>query len=94
MLSTPAMKPVAVHGARFGPAERVTVRIAAAGAVRVHVVRATAAGTFTTVFTAVSLERCSPYFVTARGSRGSIATLRLSPFRGCAPLRHPQRVAG
>ena len=91
-LSTLAMRPVAVHGARFHPTELVTVRMAAAGSVRVHVVRATASGTFTTTFTAVSLERCAPYFVTARGSRGSIATLRRSPFRDCSPLRSPSHV--
>jgi hypothetical protein len=91
MLSTPAMQPVAVHGARFRPAELVTIRIAAAGSVRVHVVRATSTGTFTTTFTAVSLGHCAPFFVTARGSRGSIATLRRSPFQDCAPLRSPPR---
>lgn len=89
MLSTLATEPVAVHGARFRPAELVTVRIAAAGSVRVHVVRATASGSFTTTFTAVSLERCAPYFVIARGSRGSTATLRRSPFQECSPLRSP-----
>jgi hypothetical protein len=83
------MEPLAVHGVRFRPAERITVRVAAAGSVRVHVIRATAAGSFTTTFTAVKLERCTPYLVTARGSRGSIATLRRSPFRDCAPLRAP-----
>jgi hypothetical protein len=83
------MEPLAVHGVRFRPAERITVRVAAAGSVRVHVIRATAAGSFTTTFTAVKLERCAPYLVTARGSRGSIATLRRSPFRDCAALRAP-----
>ena len=91
-LNTLAMQPVAVHGTRFRPAELVTVRIAAAGSVRVHVVRATASGTFTTTFTAVSLERCAPYFVTARGSRGSTATLRRSPFQDCSPLRSQPHV--
>ena len=76
-----------VHGVRFRPSERVTVRVMVAGSVRVHVLRATAAGTFTTTFAAVSLERCAGYLVTARGSRGSTATLRPMPFfRDCAPL--------
>jgi len=39
--------------------------------------------------TAVMLERCAPYFVTARGARGSVAVLRSSPFRECAPLHAP-----
>lgn len=84
------MEPLAVHGVRFRPAERITVRVAAAGSVRVHVIRATATGSFTTTFTAVALGRCAPYFVTARGSRGSVATLRRSPFRDCAPLGSPR----
>jgi len=83
------MEPLAVHGVRFRPAERITVRVAAGGSVRVHVIRATASGSFTTTFTAVTLERCAPYFVTARGARGSVAVLRSSPFRQCAPLRAP-----
>ena len=85
------MEPLAVHGVRFRPAERITVRVAAAGSVRVHLVRATSTGSFTTTFTAVALERCAPYFVTARGSRGSVATLRRSPFQDCSPLRSPPR---
>ena len=85
------MEPLAVHGVRFRPAERITVRVAAAGSVRIHVVRATSTGSFTTTFTAVALERCAPYFVTARGSRGSVATLRRSPFQDCSPLRSPPR---
>jgi len=89
VLSAVTMEPLAVHGVRFRPAERITVRVAAAGSVRVHVIRATMSGSFTTTFTAVKLERCAPYFVTARGSRGSVATLRRSPFRDCASLRHP-----
>lgn len=91
VLRAVTMEPLAVHGVRFRPAERVTVRVAAAGSVRVHVIRATATGSFTTTFTAVRLERCAPYFVTARGSRGSLASLRRSPFRDCAPLRSPPR---
>jgi hypothetical protein len=90
-LSAPALRtmssqPLAVRGVHFRAAERVTVRVAAGESVRVHVVRATAAGTFTTTFTAVVLERCSPFVVTARGSKGSVATIRSSVFRDCAPL--------
>jgi hypothetical protein len=79
-------QPLAVQGVRFRPAERVTVRVVAGGPARVHVVRANARGTFTTTFTAVTLERCTPFAITARGSRGSVAMLRPSPFRDCAPL--------
>ena len=70
-------------------AARAAGASAAGGSVRVHVIRATASGSFTTTFTAVTLERCAPYFVTARGARGSVAVLRSSPFRQCAPLRAP-----
>jgi hypothetical protein len=88
-LRAAGMRPFAVHGVGFRPAERVTVRLVADGSTRVHLVRATAAGTFTTIFTAVSLERCAPFVVTARGSRGSTATLRPSVFRDCAPVGAP-----
>ena len=81
-----ATQPLAVRGLRFKPAERVKVRVAAAGNIRVHLVRATAAGTFTTTFTAVVLERCTPFVITASGSMGSTATLRPRPFVDCAPL--------
>ena len=85
-LRTMSSQPLAVQGVHFRAAERVTVRVAVGGSVRVHVVRATTAGTFTTMFTAVVLERCSPFVVTARGSKGSVATIRSSVFRDCAPL--------
>jgi hypothetical protein len=79
-------QPLAVQGVHFRSAERVTVRVATGGSVRVHVVRATAVGTFTTTFTAVVLERCSPFSMTASGSRGSVATLRPRLFLDCNPL--------
>jgi hypothetical protein len=79
------MQPLAVHGARFRPSEQVTIRALVAGVTRVHVVRASATGTFTTTFTAVTLERCTRYVVIARGSRGSSAMLR-PIFPDCAPL--------
>jgi hypothetical protein len=86
LLRAVTTKPLAVQGVRFRPSERVTVRVVASGSARVHVVRATAIGTFRTTFTAISLERCVPFAVVARGSKGSVATLRPSPFRDCAPL--------
>ena len=93
-LRTAARQPLAVQGLHFRAAERVTVRVTTADAVRVHVVRASMAGTFTTTFTAVTLERCSPFVITASGSRGSVASLRPRPFLDCAPItsiptRHP-----
>jgi hypothetical protein len=42
--------------------------------------------TFRTTFTAVSLERCVPFAVVARGNKGGAATLRPTPYRDCAPL--------
>jgi hypothetical protein len=85
-LRTMSRQPLVVQGVHFRAAERVTVRVAIAGAVRVHVVRANVAGTFTTTFTAVTLERCSPFVITASGSRGSVATIRPRPFLDCNPL--------
>ncbi len=86
VLRTTSARPLAVQGVHFRPAERVTVRVAVGSAIRMHVVRATAAGTFTTTFTAVVLERCSPFAITASGSRGSVATLRPRPFVDCNPF--------
>jgi hypothetical protein len=77
-------QPLQVHGLNFRPAERVTVRVLWREGVRVHFVRATSAGTFTTTFTAVSIEPCTPYVVTARGSGGSRAVLRPPRFVDCA----------
>ncbi|MGE5273032.1 MAG: hypothetical protein ACM3QU_04565 [Verrucomicrobiota bacterium] len=77
--------PLTVRGARFLPSERVTVRVLVPGPVRVHVIRASAGGTFTTTFTAVSLRRCARYVILARGSKGSSATLRRI-FPACSPL--------
>ena len=79
-----AMQPLSVQGVRFKPSERVTVRVVVGATTRVHVVTASAGGTFRTTFTAVSLPRCSRYVITAHGSRGSSATLRRI-FPDCAP---------
>lgn len=85
-LQAVSTQPLDVHGVRFRPTERVIVRVVAAGSVRVHIVRATPVGTFTTRFTAVTLERCTAWVVTARGSKGSTAAIRPRRFEDCAPL--------
>ena len=36
--------------------------------------------------TAVAIERCLHFVITASGSRGSVATLRPRPFVDCNPL--------
>jgi hypothetical protein len=84
-LQAVATRPLAVHGVRFRPSERVTVTVAAAGGVRAHVVRATRSGAFTTRFTAVWLDRCARWTVTARGAAGSVAVLRPRRFVDCSP---------
>jgi len=84
-LQSVATRPLAVHGAGFRPSERVTVTVASPGGVRVHVVRATRSGSFTTRFTAVWLDRCARWSVTARGRAGSLAVLRPGRFVDCSP---------
>ena len=87
-LSVVPTRPFTVHGVRFRAAERVTVRITTPDGVRTHVVRATSRGSFTTTFTAVAIDRCTQWLVTARGTLGSRTTLRPRPFvfADCAPL--------
>jgi hypothetical protein len=72
------LSPVTVHGTRFVGGERVTV-VFSLKTRHVHRLRATAAGTFTTRFTAVTIDRCTAYAVQATGSSGSTAFLKVVP---------------
>ncbi len=79
-LQVTARSPFTVHGVGFAPGERVTIVAQAAGR-HVKVVTAGEDGTFTIRFD-VSLGICPVYIVSATGSRGSRASLRL--VRECA----------
>jgi len=70
--------PFTVHGSEFVAHERVTVVVTVKSR-HVHTVSATAAGTFTTRFTSVSLDRCTAYAVRATGNRGSTAFFKVMP---------------
>jgi hypothetical protein len=78
--------PFVVHGTRFRAHERVTVTVNAEGR-HVHRFRASAAGTFTTSFSSVTLDRCTGYAVQVAGNLGSTASLKLLP--ECAPPEQP-----
>ncbi len=77
-------QPVIVRGTGFRAAERIAVRLAVEGAVHTRLVHASTSGRFTVSFPRVSLSHCIAYLVVARGSLGSHATLRRSPFADCA----------
>jgi hypothetical protein len=79
-LQVTARAPFTVHGVGFAPGEHVTIVAQAAGR---HVAEVTAGkdGTFIVRFD-VSLGVCPAYIVSATGSRGSRASLRL--VRECA----------
>ncbi len=79
-LEVSARAPFTVHGVGFAPGERVTIVAQAAGR-HVKVVTAGEDGTFTVRFD-ISLGVCPAYIVSAVGSRGSRASMRL--VRECA----------
>jgi hypothetical protein len=67
--------PVTLRGRGFRPAERVTVRLHAAGESYAKRLQASAAGVFTARFTAVVATECEPLSVIATGAAGSRATM-------------------
>ena len=73
-----ATAPFTVHGTGFRPRERVTVTVTATG-MRSKVVTATGRGAFTATFKGFSVPHCVGYAVKAKGSRGSLATLDITP---------------
>jgi hypothetical protein len=78
--------PLTVRGLHFKASERVRVAVVATGKRAVKRIRATARGTFTTSgFRSVGYDPCSSdLFVSAAGSRGSRAALKV-PQRECPP---------
>jgi hypothetical protein len=76
-------QPLVLHGRGFRPSERVRV-VASSGATVARNVRASAAGGFTVRFAEMSVPRCGGMFARARGSSGSLATLKI-PLPACLP---------
>jgi hypothetical protein len=83
--------PLTVTGARFLARERVVVRATLDGNRLIRRARASAAGRFTTTFTGHAVHRCSwDLHVSATGSRGTEAVLKLTAQPQCPPpLRTP-----
>jgi hypothetical protein len=79
-LQVTARAPFTLHGVGFVPAERITIVVQTAER-HVKVVTASQDGAFTVRFD-VSFGVCPAYTVSATGSRGSRASLRL--VRECA----------
>jgi hypothetical protein len=79
--------PVSVRGTSFYARERVTVTVSASSA-RTKVVTANARGAFRATFLHFAIGRCVPYFVQAKGNKGSFATLRVAP--DCPPPAKPR----
>lgn len=77
-VSVVSTAPVSVAGSGFRSRERVTVTLMTTGAYR-KVVRATAKGAFTARFAGVSLRYCESYVIRAKGSRGSLVVLNVTP---------------
>ena len=74
--------PVTVEGSGFRSSERVTVTFVATEARR-KVVTASANGAFTARFAGTTVPRCEGYFIRAKGNRGSLAVVKVTP--ECAP---------
>jgi hypothetical protein len=74
---------VVLRGRGFHPLERVRVTVQT-GVTRVAYVRAARAGSFTVTFLGTNVPRCGGLFARARGSAGSLATLKI-PLPACMP---------
>jgi hypothetical protein len=77
-VSVVSTAPVSVAGSGFRSRERVSVTLMTTGVYR-KVVRATARGAFTAKFAGVSLGYCEGYVIRAKGSRGSLVVLEVTP---------------
>jgi hypothetical protein len=77
-----SLSPVSVRGTSFRSHERVAVTVSAKST-RTKTVTAGARGGFTVRFTSLSLGTCQAYAVRAKGNRGSVAFLKVTPV--CAP---------
>jgi hypothetical protein len=76
--------PTVLLGSRFIPGERVRVTARAKGRSRSRTLNAAPGGGFLVLFSDLVLERCDGFTATARGARGSSATLKL-PQPACPP---------
>lgn len=76
--------PPVLLGSRFIPGERVRVTAKAKGRTRSRTLNAGPGGGFLVLFSGVTLDRCDGFTATARGARGSNATLKL-PQPACPP---------
>jgi len=76
-------QPVTLRGRAFHPLERVRVTVIARGT-EVRSVRATSTGSFRVRFVDLTVPRCGGMFARARGSSGSLATLKI-PLPECLP---------
>jgi hypothetical protein len=77
-----SLSPVSVRGTSFRANERVAVTVSAK-TTRTKTATAGVRGNFAVTFKAVSIGRCQPYTIRAKGNRGSTALLRVLP--ECAP---------
>lgn len=76
--------PPVLLGSRFIPGERVRVTAQAKNRSRSRTLNAGPAGGFLVLFSGFTIDRCDGFTATARGARGSSATLKL-PQPACPP---------
>jgi hypothetical protein len=77
-----SLTPVSVRGTSFRSHERVAVTVSAKST-RTKTVTTGARGGFRVTFTSLSVGTCQAYAVRAKGNRGSVAFLKVTP--ECAP---------
>jgi hypothetical protein len=78
--------PLVVQGTHFRAGERVTITVWTVAPVRRSTVAR--AGSFSVTFPDVRFGRCAGARIEARGSKGSLAVLKI-PKPGCAPASEP-----
>lgn len=77
--------PVKIRGAHFAPSERTRLRVRTADAHGIRHAHANAHGAFVAGLGTIPYDPCSSWLIVrARGSAGSLATLKL-PQRQCPP---------
>ena len=78
-LATLDLAPLTVRGLNFRASEHVRVVLRAAGEVYTKRPTATARGRFVVRYASVTADQCTPYTVSALGSKGSRAALKVVP---------------
>jgi hypothetical protein len=86
-LSLTDRQPVTVHGVGFKSGEWVRVTVLATGSGTSRI-RASRAGGFSVTFPRLAFGPCAGGQISAVGSRGTIAALKL-PRRACMPAKQP-----